>query len=144
MVLVAPCVAVTAMGVAWLCVRSYDVERVFDALSERPEDVVVSANSFFAREGMDAYVERRWLAPGAGVTLADVAQVVDDAGLSSFVLVGGTEEQVPRVGDFALSGTEAWSFLDQPMYLHSSEAPSVPGPPPLPAALPLVLLPLFI
>src|SRR3546814_8354252 len=80
MVLVAPCVAVTAMGVAWLGVRSYDVERVFDALSERPEDVVVAANSFFAREGMDAYVERRWLAPGAGVTLADVAQVVDDAG----------------------------------------------------------------
>src|SRR3546814_13625825 len=66
------------------------------------EDGVVAANSFFAREGMDAYVERRWLAPGAGVTLADVAQVVDDAGLSSFVLVGGTEEQVPRVGDFEL------------------------------------------
>src|SRR3546814_2823831 len=102
MVLVAPCVAVTAMGVAWLGVRSYDVERVFDALSERPEDVVVAANSFFAREGMDAYVERRWLAPGAGVTLAAVAQVVDDAGLSSFVLVGGTGEQVPRVGDFEL------------------------------------------
>src|SRR3546814_17141574 len=93
---------------------------------------------------MDAYVERRWLAPGAGVTLADVAQVVDDAGLSSFALVGGTEVQVPRVGDFEMSGTEAWSFLDQPMYLHSYAAPNVPVATRVHSALLLVVLILFL
>ena len=39
----------------WLSVRSHGVDDFFDAFGDRPEDVIISTNGFFLREGGPAY-----------------------------------------------------------------------------------------
>jgi len=117
-VLAVPSLVVSLLGVAWLYERSHSVEDTFEELVARPEDVVVTSNSFFAREGMAAYVERRWLAPSPDVSIDEVAQLVSDAGLESFALVGTDAQPEERAGAFRLTGTDEIPFLGFELLVH--------------------------
>ena len=80
---------VTVFGLAWLSVRSHDVERAVAALESRPEPVLVSDVYFLAREGGATYGDKRWLtlSPGSGGTPADAARILEDAGVETFASV---------------------------------------------------------
>lgn len=115
-----PCVVVTVLGVAFLGERSRHFERTFDVLVERPEDVVVAQNRFFVREGMAAYTERRWLALRPGVTLVDVAALVDRASLDDFALISNDDAAAIAVGEFELTETTPVPDLGGgTLYIHS-------------------------
>lgn len=102
-VLIGLSVAVTVFGLAWLSVRSHDVARTFDTLEARDEPVLVAdlALGFYPREGGATYGRHRWLtAPKAG-DRDRAAQVVEDAGFTSFALIDVESDPPPeRIGSF--------------------------------------------
>jgi len=80
---------VTVAGIAWLSVRSHDVNRTIATLESRPEPVLVSDVYFLAREGGATYGGKRWLtlSPLQGGSRADAAGVLGDAGIDRFASV---------------------------------------------------------
>lgn len=80
---------VTVFGLAWLSVRSHDVDRAVAALESRPEPVLVSDVYHLAREGGATYGHKRWLtlSPAPGGSPADAAAVLDEAGVDTFASV---------------------------------------------------------
>lgn len=112
------CLVVTAVGVSWLVHRTHEIDRVFDVLVDRPEDVVAAENGFFIREGMDAYLQRLWLAASPGAGLQEVAEVVEAAGLGSFAWVSEAR-RAPAVAGFDLRDTTRTWLLGAELYLHS-------------------------
>lgn len=80
---------VTVFGLAWLSVRSHDLDRAIAALEARPEPVLVSDVYFLAREGGATYGDKPWLtlSPAPRGTAADAAGVVRAAGLDAFASV---------------------------------------------------------
>lgn len=80
---------VTVFGIAWLSVRSHDVDRAVAALEARPEPVLVSGVYHLAREGGATYGDKRWLtlspAPGGGPT--DATNALQAAGVTAFAAV---------------------------------------------------------
>jgi hypothetical protein len=113
-------VLVTVTGVLWLSERSHEVDRTFDLLVDRPEDVLVARNGFFVREGGAAYSERRWLTAVTDEDLATVPEVLAEAGLSTFAVIdrGDDPDAVPGARPL---GSERLSFLGPPLYLHRYE-----------------------
>lgn len=110
---IAPGVAVTLLGVSWLTYRTHEIESLFDKLVERPEEVVIFASyGAFAREGMDAYVERRWLAESGSGDLDDAVEVADAAGLASIAVVDFRLDLEPedRLGPFELESKTTYEF----------------------------------
>lgn len=87
---VAGAVVVTAFGVLWLQERSGEIDRLFDQLAVRSEDVVISTNGFLVREGGPATQERRYLSLDATSSVQDaVDDVVRPAGFDTFGVLGG-------------------------------------------------------
>ena len=107
-------VVVTIGGVAWLQVRSHDVERAFAALESRPEPVTVSSLYFFAREGGATYGDHRWLtlSPGPGGGAADAARVLTAAGIDEFASVQPTATRPLRFPGFTPAGTSDLRLFD--------------------------------
>jgi hypothetical protein len=116
------CVLVTAIGVSFLAHRTHEIDRTFDELVDRPEAVVATQNGFFVREGMDAYLERRWLAGSRTAGLDDVAEVVAAAGLDSFAWVTEAELSAASTGDFRLRDTAPVHLLGVTLQVHSYRA----------------------
>ena len=103
--MVAFAVAVTGFGVAWLAVRSHDVERTMQAIAARDEPVVVSAVAHLAREGGAFYdKDTRWLTALSPAEAEEAAEVVRRAGEREFVLVQYAAEGLP--GDETFPGFE--------------------------------------
>lgn len=114
---------VTASGVAWLSERSHDVDRWFEEAAVRPEDVLISRNGFFVREGGAAYDDRLWLTAVTDRDLSFAVSVVEDAGLDTFGVVDG-RSSAPRSlhgGAARLVGTEALPLLGSTLYVHTYE-----------------------
>jgi hypothetical protein len=86
--------ATTAAGVAWLSVRSHDVDRTIAALERRPEPVLVSGLYHLAREGGATYGDKRWLTLSSQAGPAAAAGVLHDAGITTFASVD--EMSTPR------------------------------------------------
>jgi hypothetical protein len=76
------------------------------------------------REGMDAYIERRWLAGSRSAGLDDVAEVVAAAGLDSFAWVTETELSDASTGGFRLRDTAPVDLLGVTLQVHSYRAGS--------------------
>ena len=94
--MVAFAVAVTGFGVAWLAVRSHDVESTVQAISARDEPVVVSAVAHLAREGGAFYdADMRWLTALGPAEAEEAAEVVRRAGEREFLLVQYAIEEPP-------------------------------------------------
>lgn len=94
--LIALAALVTVFGVAWLSERSHDVSRAAQALTNRPEAVVVSRLAHLPREAGWYAADRRWLTAVTDAEEARAAQVVADAGLAGFVVVELDGNRPPR------------------------------------------------
>jgi hypothetical protein len=85
---VALALALTGFGVAWLQIRSHEVDRTIGALEARPEPVLVSDVFHLAREGGATYGAKRWLTLIDGRTDAPrAAALLTDAGIGSFAVI---------------------------------------------------------
>jgi len=107
-------VATAVFGAAWLSQRSHDVDRFFDELAARPEDVIISENGFLVRESGPAYEERRYLSVGREEDLAGAARVARASG-ADVVGVLSEDRRPPRpLGEpvssdrIELLGVELW------------------------------------
>jgi hypothetical protein len=114
-------VLVTAIGVSFLAHRTHEIDRTFDELVDRPEAVVATQNGFFVREGMDAYLERRWLASSPETGVEDVGRVVAAAGLEDFAWVASSEQAPDRGGGFDRRGMSPLRVLGVTLYVHHYE-----------------------
>lgn len=81
-------VAVTVFGVAWVRIRTHDVDRTIAALERRPEPVLVSDVFHLAREGGATYGDKRWLTLTDRRTDAgEAAAVLQRARIDTFAAV---------------------------------------------------------
>jgi hypothetical protein len=110
---------VTVTGVLWLSERSNEVDRTFDVLVERSEDVVVVQNGFFIREGGAAYSERRWLTAVSDVDLSFAVEVIERSGLDTFVVLAESPSAPDRLAGARLVETNVLTIFGDPQYLHS-------------------------
>jgi hypothetical protein len=111
--------AVTATGLLWLSERSHEIDRLFDELVERPEDVIIARNPFFVREGGPAYVERRWLIAGSDEALAEAVDVVEAAGLETFATLDESPTAPDHIGSARHVGDVPTEVVGVTLYLHS-------------------------
>ncbi len=91
---------VTMIGLAFLSQRSHGFAEGTQALADRPEPVMIFDNPFLPRESGPVGVDERWLAAWNRETRDDAAQVVLDAGFSSFAYVGSPDENYVRFEGF--------------------------------------------
>lgn len=109
-------VVVTVFGLVWLNQRSHEVEKFFDALANRSEQVVISTNGFLVREAGPAYDEQRYLSLGPSQAVEGAVRVIDAAGLNTFaVLTVRSEPPDLRVDPV---GSEQVDFLGVPLWYH--------------------------
>jgi len=112
-------VLVTLFGFAWLWQRSHAVDRFFEALSGRSEDVIVSTNGFLVREAGPAYDDRRYLSVGRGGDLDGAVEVARRSGAAEVTVL--TEAALPPSVAGRRRESEQLSFLGVPIYLHTYE-----------------------
>lgn len=107
-------VATTAFGLAWLQVRSHDVDRTIAALERRPEPVLVSGVYHLAREGGATYGDKRWLtlAPTPGGTPDAAAGVLERAGVGRFASVELAVDPPRRYPGFTAAGTSTVALFE--------------------------------
>ena len=115
-------VAVSALGVAWLVVRTHQVGDALEPLRQRPEEVLIWTDGFLPREFAAIYGEGRWLAGAERVErlapAINVARRVAPATIG-FVTTGVDGEAPapsPDIPGYRVTGREQVPFLD-PVYL---------------------------
>lgn len=105
-------VAVTALGVAWLSVRSHGIADAARRFEARPEAVLISPNGFIPREFGASYPGRRWLAAGSVDDLRFAVDVVGASGADSFALVDlDTVSDPPTFPGWRVVSSELEPFL---------------------------------
>ncbi|MET0903344.1 MAG: hypothetical protein ABWZ52_08895 [Acidimicrobiales bacterium] len=109
---------VTISGVAWLSYRSHEVDSFFERLVDRPEDVVISRNGFFLREGGAAYSDRLWLTAVSDQQLEHAVEVVAESGHSTFAVIDRTPT-ASTIPGAELVATEHAPVFGEDLYLHS-------------------------
>jgi len=110
---------VTISGLLWMHERTHSFNRLFDQLVERPEDVIVSRNGFFVREGGAAYSERLWLSAVTEADLDFAASVIERSGLDTFAVLDEDPTAAPEVAGADLTGTTEVKVVGVPLFLHS-------------------------
>lgn len=110
---------VTLSGALWLSERSHEMDRLFDELVDRPEDVVVSRNGFLIREGGPAYTERLWLTAIDEVAMAEAARVVERSGHDTFAVLDQDPAPPGRIGTFTLTSTTETSVVGVRLFVHA-------------------------
>lgn len=78
--LLAVTVAVSALSLVWLGVRSRSVDSLFDEVAAVDADVVIARNGFLLREGGAATVGERWLSVASEDAYALAADVAEQSG----------------------------------------------------------------
>jgi len=103
--------AVTCFGLVWLSVRSHEVARTVDALSRRPEPVLVSNVAHLAREGGWFVADHRWLTASVAEN-ARAAEVVRSAGFDAFALVGiDGDRPAPAITGWSAVGSDTLRYF---------------------------------
>ena len=106
-------VGVTCLGLAWLSVRSHDVARTMEALTDRPEPVLVSRLGHFVRDGGWFADQRRWLTAESRAEQADAVRVVEAAGFDRFGLVELASQPEPApIPGWARTGSETLRYFE--------------------------------
>lgn len=108
---------VAILGFVWLGQRSHDVDRFFDDLAERPEDVIISTNGFLVREAGPASDDRRYLSVGRQGDLDGAIDVARRAGAEQVGVLTETS-RTPDVDGEPL-GRAQLELLGVPMFVHS-------------------------
>ena len=111
--------AITVTGLLWLSQRSHDVERLFAALVDRPEDVIVSRNGFLIREGGATYSQRLWLTAVSDDALESAFGVVDSAGYETVGVLDTDPDAPEELAGADLQSTVSMSAAGTTFYLHS-------------------------
>ena len=112
--------AVTVFGVAWLSVRSHDVADTFDELAAIDgDDVVISTNGFFLREGGTVYRGEHWLSIGRSGDLAGAIEVAQAAGARTVGVLDFGPETPPVDGEHL--HTAVLDFLGADLSYHRFE-----------------------
>jgi hypothetical protein len=113
---VALSVAVTALGLTWMAIRTHQVAAALAPLGERPEEILIWSDGFLPREFAAAYGEDRWLA-GASPDRLDAA--LDVAGRAAPATIGvvttgptGDQGLAPAIPGYHVTGTSELPFLD--------------------------------
>ncbi len=104
-------VAVTCFGLVWLSARSHDVGRTAEALSRRPEPVLVSRVGHLLREAGWYADGRRWLTAPARADVEQAARVAADSGATSFALVDRFGADPPVLPGWTAVGTDRLRFI---------------------------------
>lgn len=112
-------ILISGIGFAWLVQRSHGVDRFFDEVASRPEDVIISTNGFLVREAGPAYGERRYLSVSRRGDLAGAVEVASSAGADTIGVLTASASP-PRVRGEPTSTTEL-DFLGVPLFVHSFE-----------------------
>lgn len=86
-VLVVVSITITGYGVTWLSYRSHVYGRAFDEIEGMHVPVLVSSHALLLREGGGFYGEERWLTASGPDQLLDAAEIVYDAGFTTFAIV---------------------------------------------------------
>lgn len=129
-ILIGISLAVTIFGLAWMSVRTHDIDRTFTALNNRPEPVLVAQGgmAFFPREGGAFYGDHHWLTTPRSGDLVRAAHVVQDAGFTSFALVGTSDSPPSDIGDFQAVATDHLeAFTDDWFTITTYELDRRPG-----------------
>jgi hypothetical protein len=114
-VFVALAVAVTALGLAWLSVRSHQVGDAADAVTVDAPALLVWQDGFLSREFASIYGGSTWLAPANPPDRSAALDVVRRSGASSFGLVTVASPDAPpppTVPGFHVTGTRTLPFLE--------------------------------
>lgn len=110
-------IGVALFGFAWLQYRSHDVDRFFDELAQRDEDVIISTNGFLVREAGPAYEDRRYLSVSRGGDVDGAVEVARRAGAEE---VGVLTEAAKAPGvDGRSLGRDEIDFLGVRLFVHT-------------------------
>jgi hypothetical protein len=103
----------TAAGIGWLAVRSNAVADGMATIVARHDQLVISRQPHFLREGGAFYDDREhWLSATNADQLRRAVRIAGESGAGEFALVGGPEQRRPRrLGDYERGTTELVSFL---------------------------------
>jgi hypothetical protein len=109
--------ATTAFGVAWLAVRSHDVDHAIAALQRRTEPVLVSGVYHLAREGGATYGDKRWLTldptrPPQEAGAPAAARVLHAADVTTFASVDEMSTRRRRFEGFHSTTTSTIRLFD--------------------------------
>jgi len=102
---------VTCFGLVWLSARSHDVGRTAEALSRRPEPVLVSRVGHLLREAGWYADQRQWLTAPGPADVEEAARVAADSGATSFALVERADTTPPQLPGWTAVGTDRLRFI---------------------------------
>lgn len=117
--LLASCVAISALGVAWTAERTHAVADTFEQLAVAPDDVVIVPNGFLVREGGAVGLERRFLSVGRGATVDDAVEVAREAGLEGFAVFTEAARTPLEAAGATVVGERPLGFLGVAFVLRS-------------------------
>jgi hypothetical protein len=104
---------VTAGGVVWLSVRSHTVADGMETILARHDDMLVSRQTHFLREGGAFYDEqRKWLTATTDDQLRDAVDIASRTGTLEFAVIDAPDRAQPRqLGAYERGSTELVSFI---------------------------------
>jgi hypothetical protein len=104
---------VTMGGLVWLSVRSHTVADGMATIVARHDQVLISRQPHFLREGGAFYSSNRhWLSALSDEQLSKAVAVADKSGATEFALVGDEHQIAPaRLGGYVRGGTQLVSFI---------------------------------
>jgi hypothetical protein len=111
--LVVVSVAATVAGVAWLGVRSHDIETSGALLDARSEQVLISRNGFPPREFGATYGRKNWLALSVADDLDVAIDVARRSGASTFAIVDLESRPDAVVAGYHVVGHETVAFIEE-------------------------------
>ena len=122
--LVALSVAVTALGIAWVGVRTHRVDRFFDRVERVSEPVLVARQAFVLREGGASVVDRRWLSAADETEFTEAVDIARKVGEERFSVLEWDAEAPPESvlpGDVVEIDRTRLDFLGTPVGLVTYE-----------------------
>jgi hypothetical protein len=105
-------VLVTGFGIVWLSVRSHGVADAVERVLARDDELVISRDAHFLREGGAFYdADRHWLTATTPRQLRTAVRIARESGATEFALVDGVERDAPpTLGDYEAGATEVLTF----------------------------------
>jgi hypothetical protein len=104
---------VTLGGITWLSVRSNTVAEGMETILARHDDMLISRQTHFLREGGAFYdVDRKWLTATTPEQLDQAVRIAAESQTGEFAVIGDPGQQEPRrLGAYERGATQLVSFI---------------------------------
>lgn len=104
---------VTVGGITWLSVRSNTVSEGMETILARHDDMLISRQTHFLREGGAFYdVDRKWLTATTPVQLDQAVRVAAESGTAEFAVIDAPGQHQPRrLGAYERGSTQLVPFI---------------------------------